>query len=104
MYLNDEIHADVVARNVVPFPVRFDYDSRVDRQDAMHPLSHLTLGQYRKCRIPVTAPVTPRRFIDFLLRNFYHTEYADGLAASTWSFAETIRRDERGVAHLVVPA
>ena len=107
IYLNDEVHADVVARNVVPFPVRFDYDPRADRGDAAHPLSHLTLGQYRNCRIPVSAPVTPSRFVDFILRNFYHTafiRYADGLPASAWSFAETIRRGERDITHVVVPA
>lgn len=107
IYLDDEVDADVVARNVVPFPVRFDYDARVDRRDAAHPLSHLTLGQYRNCRIPVSAPVTPSRFVDFILRNFYHTafiRYADRLPTGTWSFAETIRPDERGVAHVVVPA
>lgn len=107
IYLDDEIDADVVARNVVPFPVRFDYDARVDRRDAAHPLSHLTLGQYRNCRIPVSAPVTPSRFVDFILRNFYHTafiRYADRLPTGAWSFAETIRPDERGVAHVIVPA
>lgn len=88
IYLDDEIDADVVARNVVPFPVRFDYDARVDRRDAAHPLSHLTLGQYRNCRIPVSAPVTPSRFVDFILRNFYHTafiRYADRLPTGAWS-------------------
>ena len=25
IYLQDEIYADVVARNIVPFPVRFDF-------------------------------------------------------------------------------
>lgn len=107
IYLDDEVDADVVTRNVVPFPVRFDYDARVDRRDAAHPLSHLTLGQYRNCRIPVSAPVTPSRFVDFILRNFYHTafiRYADRLPTGAWSFAETIRPDERGVAHVIVPA
>lgn len=107
IYLDDEVDADVVARNVVPFPVRFDYDARVDRRDAAHPLSHLTLGQYRNCRIPVSAPVTPSRFVDFILRNFYHTafiRYADRLPTGAWSFAETIRPDERSVAHVIVPA
>ena len=91
----------------MPFPVRFDYDARIDRGEAAHPLSHLTLGQYRNCRIPVSAPVTPSRFVDFILRNFYHTafiRYADRLPTATWSFAETIRPDERSVAHVVVPA
>lgn len=106
IYLDDEIYADVVARNIVPFPVRFDYDVQESNQELDHPKSHLTLGQYENCRIPVTAPMTPFRFIDFILRNFYHTmftRWADELPAQDDSFAESIRPAERGVVHLVVP-
>ena len=76
IYLEDEIYADVVARNIVPFPLRFDYDARDGiHQELVHPKAHLTLGQYENCRIPMTAPMTPFWFIDFILRNFYHTAF-----------------------------
>ena len=107
IYQEDEMYADVVARNIVPFPVRFDYDVQEAYQEFAHPKSHLTLGQYQNCRIPVTAPVMPFRFIDFVLRNFYHTAFvrqADGLPVRNGSFAEAIRPAERSVAHLVIPA
>lgn len=108
IYQDDEIHADVIAKNIVPFPVRFDYDARDSHhQELVHPKSHLTLGQYEHCRIPVTAPMMPSRFIDFILRNFYHTDsirYADGLPAQGGSFAESILPTERDVVHMVVPA
>ena len=108
VYLEDEIYADVVAKNIVPSPVRFDYDAGDDRhQELAHPKSHLTLGQYKNCRIPVTAPMTPFWFIDFILRNFYHSafeRYADRLPAHGGSFAESIHSTERGVVHVVVPA
>ena len=108
VYRDDEIYADVVARNIVPFPVRFDYNARDSlHQELIHPKSHLTLGQYEDCRIPVTAPMTPLWFIDFILRNFYNTadeRYTDGLFAQSGSFAESIHPDERGVVHMVVPA
>lgn len=108
VYQNDEIYADVVARNIVPFPVRFDYNARDSlHQELVHPKSHLTLGQYENCRIPVTAPMTPLWFIDFILRNFYNTEderYTDGLFAQSGAFAESIHPDERSVVHMVVPA
>ncbi len=108
IYLEDAIYADVVAKNIVPFPVRFDYDVREDHhQEVIHPKSHLTLGQYKNCRIPVTAPLTPFWFIDFILRNFYHSafnRYADRLPARGNSFAESIHPTERGVVHVVVPA
>ena len=107
VYQEDEMYADVVARNIVPFPVRFDYDVQEYHQELAHPKSHLTLGQYQNCRIPLTAPMMPFRFIDFLLRNFYHTAFvrqADGFPVQDGSFAESIRPDERSVVHLVVPA
>ena len=107
IYQDDEMYADVVARNIVPFPIRFDYDVQEAHHGLDHPKSHLTLGQYQNCRIPVTAPMMPFRFIDFVLRNFYHTVYArqaDGLPIGNGLFAESIRPAERDVVHVVVPA
>ena len=106
LYLEDAIYADVVAKNIVPFPVRFDYHARDDQRELPHPKSHLTLGQYENCRIPVTAPMTPFWFVDFVLRNFYHTAFqrdADGLPARGGAFAESILPTERDVIHVVVP-
>lgn len=108
VYLEDEIYADVIAKNIVPFPIRFDYDNREGyHQNLVHPKSHLTLGQYENCRIPVTAPMTPFWFIDFILRNFYHTtfaRYTDGLPSQTGSFPESILQAERSIIHIVIPA
>ena len=108
IYQDDEIYADVIGRNIVPFPVRFDYDARDGHyRELIHPKSHFTLGQYQDCRIPVTAPMTPFWFIDFILRNFYHTasaRYADRLPVQHGSFAESILPAERAVVHVTVPA
>ena len=108
IYLEDEIYADIISRGKVPFPIRFDYDARSDVHVKLeHPKSHLTLGQYKNCRIPVTAPMTPFWFIDFVLRNFYHTafaKYADELPSCGGSFVESILPEERGVVHISVPA
>ena len=108
IYLEDQIYADIISKGKVPFPVRFDYDVRDDAHKKLeHPKSHLTLGQYKNCRIPVTAPMTPFWFIDFVLRNFYHTaftRYADELPSYGDSFAESILPEERGVVHISVPA
>lgn len=107
IYLEDEIFADIVAKSIVPFPVRFDYDTREGiHKELDHPKSHLTLGQYANCRIPVTAPVPPFWFIDFILRNFYHTafsRYAERLPSRGEPFEESILPAERGVVHVVVP-
>lgn len=76
LYEDDEIYADILEKNVVPFPVRFDYSSdEATHVDIRHPKSHLTLGQYRNCRIPVFAPITPILFTRFILMNFYGTAY-----------------------------
>ena len=107
-YYKDQMFADIVARNILPLPVRFDYDSRDERHlDVVHPKSHLTLGEYTQCRIPVTAPLTPHRFVDFILRNFYRTrsgEFATGLPRLRGIFAESITPAERCVLHITAPS
>ena len=107
IYLEDDIYADIIARNIVPFPLRFDYDSRPNVcREIEHPKSHLTLGQYENCRIPVTAPLTPCRFMDFILRNFYHTafhSYADKMPKYDAVFAESIFNSERNLVHIHIP-
>ena len=108
IYLEDDVYADVVARSIVPFPLRFDFDCRDDVwKELDHPKSHLSLGQYQNCRIPVSAPITPACFIDFILRNFYSTaftSYADGLPKSAWSFDDCILSLERSVVHVSLPS
>lgn len=74
IYTQERMYADVVEKGVVTVPCRFDYDSREGiAVEVPHPVSHLTLGQYTGCRIPVSAGVTPYAFVDFVLRSFYNT-------------------------------
>ena len=105
-YLRDELYADIVSRRIVPFPVRFDFD-RQAAIDIDHPQSHLTLGDVLGCRIPVTSGVTPRWFVEFVLRNFYQTgrhNFVDQLPPHRLHFDLTITNGEKGLMHLVVPA
>jgi len=106
-YLQDEIYVDVIAKNIVSFPLRFDYNiATALHKEILHPKSHLTLGQYERCRIPVTAPLTPYIFIDFILRNFYHTtfdQFADKIPKFNDSFDESIVPSEKNVIHVQVP-
>lgn len=74
LYENDELYGDVVLKKLVRFSIRFDYDPD-SHKDVEHPKSHLTLGQYENCRIPVDAAVSPNAFVMFLLRNFYSRSY-----------------------------
>ena len=71
----DSIALMLLRRNVVPFPIRFDFN--ID--DAIflaneHPRSHLTLGGFQCCRIPVSSPLLPITFMRFILKNFYQTD------------------------------
>lgn len=108
IYLQDVLFAEIVSRRIVPFPFRFDFDARDGIfAELVHPKCHLTLGQYEDCRIPVTAPLTPRWFIDFVLRNFYHTafdQYAERLPRHSALFGTSILSAEREVIHVVTPA
>lgn len=104
IYELDEIYADIILKNIVVFPVRFDFDSsEVVFVEQEHPKSHLTLGQYKNCRIPVTSPVTPYLFLNFILRNFYNTAYkkhSEGITLFRELFEDTIYPSEREIAHL----
>ena len=74
IYMQDVLYAEVVDKNVVVSPIRFDYDPD-NYVDYHHPKSHLTIGQYKNCRIPVSAPLTPYQFLNFILRSFYNTAF-----------------------------
>ncbi|NJD91414.1 MAG: DUF2290 domain-containing protein [Geobacter sp.] len=105
IYLEDEIYADVIAKNIVPFPIRFDFSDDPEKfVDVHHPYSHLTLGQYENCRIPVDSPLGPLAFGGFILRNFYNTaflKYSEQIPASALAFANTITVNERKIPHVV---
>lgn len=105
VYLLDEIYSEVVARNIVPFPIRFDFsDDAAKFVEIHHPYCHLTLGQYENCRIPVCSPLGPLVFGGFILRNFYNTvfrKYSEEIPMSLLSFAKTITPSERGIPHFV---
>lgn len=105
IYLEDELFADVVAKNIVPFPIRFDFsDDQKKFVDVHHPYSHLTLGQYKNCRIPVCSPLGPLAFGGFILRNFYNTafrKYSAKLPTSKLGFPNTITAKERRIPHVV---
>nr|VFJ97169.1 MAG: hypothetical protein BECKLFY1418B_GA0070995_10968 [Candidatus Kentron sp. LFY] len=107
VYLEDGIYADVIMRNIVPFPLRFDFDGREKvAVEGDHPKSHLTLGQYQNCRIPVSAPLTPYHFIGFVLRHFYNTayrKYSDQLSTFAHCFETSMTKRERDLLYVQTP-
>jgi len=104
IYEEDEIYADIIAKNILPVPVRFDYDPD-NYEELDHPKCHLTLGQFKNCRIPVCSPITPSVFIAFILRSFYNTafkKFTDDLNFSSNLFDETIAPTEKKIIHLAI--
>ena len=96
-YKSDILYAEVIVKNTVTTPVRFDFDPE-SSIDYCHPASHFTVGQYKNCRIPVLGALTPHRFLKFILRAFYNTAYHE--YCSEWEnpmpdFALTITRRVR---------
>lgn len=104
-YMQDELYVDITQRKIIPFPIRFDFDPE-SHIDVIHPKSHLTLGDAKNCRIPLTMPITPRWFIEFILRNFYQSEKYDFIATLPQHkirFSSCITDNEKKIIHLVIP-
>ncbi len=105
LYMRDEIYLDIISRRLIPFPLRFDYDTEA-AVDVTHPTCHLTLGDVEGCRIPVARPLTPRQFIEFIVRNFYQTEkydFTNSLPPHRFYFEPTISQNEQQIIHLAIP-
>lgn len=103
LYLRDEIYLDSLDKRVVAVPLRFDFDSGEAFVPVEHPRSHLTLGQYENCRIPVSSAVSPYQFMEFIIRNFYHIAQNKGelnLTRYTDKFERSIDIKEQSLMHV----
>lgn len=104
IYENDEMFGDIFSLQAVRTPIRFDYSSSDDEfTEIDHPRSHFTLGQYKGCRIPVNGPLTPLRFMRFILRNFYNSVYEEvniDKKAQGTSFLDTITEKEKTILYI----
>ncbi len=106
LYLEDELYLDVLDERVVAVPLRFDFDAGKAFEPIRHPKSHLTLGQYEHCRIPVSSAVSPHQFMSFILWNFYRS--SDGREYCTLTkyrdrFVKSIMPEETGMIHVCTP-
>ncbi len=105
IYELDEVYADILDKNIVTTPIRFDFDPK-NFKIIDHSKSHVTIGQYRNCRIPLTVPITPYIFIDFILRNFYNTartKFTSDLSFElNATFDECIQDEERAILHMAI--
>lgn len=103
LYEEDELYADILDRQIVTVPIRFDFDIEASHP-LDHPTSHLTLGQYKNCRIPVSSALTPYQFISFIATNFYHSAISElCLPQFKAGFAESISPEERELVHINTP-
>lgn len=112
LYLEDKIYSDILDARIVTVPLRFDFDDSKDQNGnkvaipVIHPISHLTIGQYKNCRIPVSSAITPYQFIDFIIRNFYNTAfelYSDKLLGDKKCFDVCICADETKIFNICSP-
>lgn len=105
LYLEDDIYLDILDRQIVTVPLRFDYDKEA-AEIIEHPVSHLTIGQYKNCRIPVSSAISPDQFLDFIIRNFYHTayrKYSNLLSRFKNQFPESILKEEKALVYIGIP-
>ncbi|MGE8451693.1 MAG: DUF2290 domain-containing protein [Pseudomonadales bacterium] len=107
-YLQDSVWGHVVSEFQMPVVVRLDYENSSDSYKAIqHSASHLTLGQYPNCRIPVSSPFTPWAFTELILRNFYSKAFEPLSRADIHkcvSFEECLMPEEMNHLHLRLPA
>ncbi|MGC0949560.1 DUF2290 domain-containing protein [Pantoea agglomerans] len=106
LYMDDCIYIEILDKRVVPVAIRFDYDnSSKSYKELEHPKSHLTLGQYENCRIPVCSPITPSLFLEFILRSFYNTallRFSEEMNFKFLRFNETATDLEKDRIHIRV--
>lgn len=106
IYDSDTIYAEIISRNIVPFPIRFDFDSNETViRSISHPVSHVTLGQYKNCRIPASSAVSPSNFLTFILRNFYNTafnEFSNNITIFEHKFPRSLFKEEEEITHLSI--
>lgn len=96
------LYADVIARSILPVPVRVDYDPG-NHKNIVHPKSHMTFGQYKNCRIPVVSPLCPVTFMNFILSSFYNTAYMEfSLKRQHYKFEDSITDDEKEILHFSI--
>lgn len=105
IYEEELMFAEVAKKSVVPTPIRFDFD-RSNAVPVIHPMSHLTIGQYRFCRIPVSRAVTPQKFLSFIIKSFYNfpgSDFSAALPTTSVVTEECIHEKERALAFVSFP-
>lgn len=90
--------------------LRFDHEPR-HFKEVEHPNTHLHVGAYRNCRIPVNRPISAIIFFKMVIRNFYsisHDSFALFLDKNKGflkqeKYRESITKLENEYIHINVP-
>lgn len=103
----NEYFTDIIEKKVISIPIRFDFDISAEKYvEHHHTYSHMTLGNFKNCRIPLNKPVTPKTFILFILRNFYFDRFNEYFTIEDYacdlSLEETITKSESNYFHVHV--
>jgi hypothetical protein len=104
-FSSDTFFSEINDELIVCSPVRFDFNND-DKYfvEISHPKSHLTIGNYKDCRIPVKSPISPNKFMEFILRNFYYEKYIENFTDNFFKcelkFKDTIVKSEKEHLHL----
>jgi len=103
-YYGNELFTEMIEERIIPFPLRFDFDRSEEKYiEFDHPFSHSSLGNYNNCRIPVCSPISPNRFMQFILRSFYFDKYKECFSNDTFNceirFPRTITESETELLH-----
>ncbi len=72
--IREAVHSGKARERLVS-PIRFDYAPGAAKE-GKHPASHFTING-KDCRIPVSSPVSPIRFLLMVIRNWYPAAYDD---------------------------
>ncbi len=100
-FYGNTLFTEICDGKTIPFPLRFDYSTK--HTELIHPKVHATFGNYSDCRIPVNRPITPIKFVLFILRNFYYQKYLgtsiENDLTDDLQFDELITEEERKLIH-----
>lgn len=93
-YFSGVSFLEAVGRQVWPVPIRIDFDTTAALA-LRHPAAHMTLGQYKHCRIPMSGPMRPAVFLEFVVSHFYSVPEAMEFPLDTSSTSVSAERSPR---------
>lgn len=82
----------------IPTMIRIDYDKN-NFLDCDHPISHMTISNYKTCRIPIKSLMSCTKFILMILDHFYDLKIEKKYTDFEY-IDDTITENEKNMIHL----